>query len=87
MVLDARDRGRPILSSDEPRVYAICHIDLTGTDWSNECRGRTKIDSLRAEPVSEICRLDTRIDGPDRELRTDLDVRERLAALEARRSP
>jgi len=46
----------------------------------------TKIDSLRGETVSmkgallaEIRRLDVRIDGVDRELR------ERLAALEARR--
>jgi len=44
-----------------------------------------KIDSLRNELVSEIRRLDTRIDGVDRELRTAIDLRERLAALEARR--
>jgi uncharacterized protein Yka (UPF0111/DUF47 family) len=44
-----------------------------------------KIDSLRHELVSEIRRLDARIDGVDRELRTAIDVRERLAALEARR--
>jgi hypothetical protein len=45
-----------------------------------------KIDSLRHELVSEIRRLDARIDGVDRELRTAIDVRERLAALEARRA-
>lgn len=44
-----------------------------------------KIDGLRAELVAEIRRLDTRIDGLDRELRTAIDIRERLAALEARR--
>lgn len=51
-----------------------------------------KIDSLRTETVSmkgellaEIRRLDARIDGVDRELRTAIDIRERLAALEARR--
>lgn len=44
-----------------------------------------KIDGLRGELVAEIRRLDTRIDGVDRELRTAIDVRERLAALEARR--
>ena len=44
-----------------------------------------KIDSLRHELVSEIRRLDARIDGVDRELRTAIDVRDRLAALEARR--
>ena len=52
-----------------------------------------KVDSLRVEMgymkgelVAEIRRLDTRIDGVDRELRTAIDIRERLAALEARRS-
>lgn len=45
----------------------------------------TKIDSLRAEIVSEIRRVDTRIDALDREIRTAIDIRERLAALEARR--
>jgi len=34
----------------------------------------------------DIQRLDQKIDGIDRELRTALDVRERLDALEARRS-
>jgi hypothetical protein len=59
-----------------------------------DARLSTKIDSLRGEMVSEIRRLDTRIDGLDarigsldRELRTAIDIRERLAALEARRSP
>ena len=52
-----------------------------------------KIDSLRTEFTVEIRRVDTRIDGVntridglDRELRTAIDIRERLAALEARRS-
>ena len=44
-----------------------------------------KIDSMKGELVAEIRRLDTRIDGVDRELRTAIDIRERLAALEARR--
>ena len=59
-----------------------------------EGRLTTRIDSLRTETVSlkgerlaEIRRLDTRIDGVDRELRTAIDIRERLAALEARRGP
>ena len=43
--------------------------------------------SLGAELVAEIRRVDARIDGVDRELRTAIDVRERLAALEARRTP
>ena len=57
-----------------------------------DVRLTTKIDSLRTETVSlkgellaEIRRVDIRIDGVDRELRTAIDVRERLAALEARR--
>jgi len=45
----------------------------------------TRIDSLRNEVISEIGRLDARIDGVDRELRAAIDIRERLAALEARR--
>jgi hypothetical protein len=58
-----------------------------------DARLTIKIDALRTETVSmkgellaEIRRLDTRMDGMDRELRTAIDVRERLAALEARRS-
>ena len=43
-----------------------------------------KIDSMRGELVAEIRRVDARIDGVDRELRTAIDVRERLASLEAR---
>jgi len=46
---------------------------------------RTETISLKGEVIAEIRRLDTRIDGLDRELRTAIDIRERLAALEARR--
>ena len=46
-----------------------------------------KIDSVKSELLSEIRRVDTRIDGLDREVRTAIDIRERLAALEARRGP
>ena len=42
--------------------------------------------SMKNELISEIRRVDVRIDGVDRELRTAVDIRERLAALEARRS-
>lgn len=48
---------------------------------------RTEVVSMRGELLAEIRRLDARIDGVDRELRTAIDVRERLAALEARRVP
>src|SRR5262249_60884034 len=51
-----------------------------------------KIEALRTELVAEIRRVDTRIDGVDvriegldHQLRTAIDIRERLAALEARR--
>ncbi len=51
-----------------------------------------RITSLRTELLSEIRRVDTRIegvnsriDGVDRNLQIAIDVRERLAALEARR--
>jgi hypothetical protein len=57
-----------------------------------DIRLNIKIDGLRAEMIStrnelisEIRRLDTRIDGVDRELHAAIDIRERLAALEARR--
>jgi chromosome segregation ATPase len=46
---------------------------------------RSEMGSLRAELVAEIRRVDSRIDGFDRELKTAIDIRERLAALEARR--
>jgi hypothetical protein len=45
---------------------------------------RSEMGSLRSELIAEIRRVDTRIDGLDRELRTAIDIRERLAALEAR---
>ena len=47
---------------------------------------RTETVSMKGELIAEIRRLDTRIDGMDRELRTAIDIRERLAALEARRT-
>jgi len=43
--------------------------------------------SMKNELLAEIRRVDVRIDSMDRELRTAIDIRERLAALEARRSP
>jgi hypothetical protein len=46
---------------------------------------RSEMGSLRGELVAEIRRVDGRIDGLDRELKTAIDVRECLAALEARR--
>ena len=43
-----------------------------------------KVESAKNELLSEIRRLDTRIDSLDRELKTAMDVRERLIALEAK---
>ena len=68
-------------------------IDALGDKVDDlDVRLTTKIDSLRTETISlkgeliaEIRRVDVRIGGVDRELRTAIDVRERLAALEARR--
>jgi hypothetical protein len=42
--------------------------------------------SMKNELISEIRRVDIRIDSVDRELRVAIDIRERLAALEARRA-
>lgn len=54
---------------------------------------RTEMGSMKGELIAEIRRVDTRIDGVDtrletleREVRIAMDVRERLAALAARRS-
>lgn len=43
-----------------------------------------KIDSMKAEMLSELRRLDTRLDSLERELKLAIDIRERLAALEAK---
>jgi hypothetical protein len=48
---------------------------------------RTEMVSMKGELLAEVRRLDVRIAGVDRELQTAIDVRERLAALEARRAP
>ena len=45
---------------------------------------RTETVSMKGELIAEIRRVDVRIDSVDRELRVAIDVRERLAALEAR---
>jgi len=49
-----------------------------------DARLTVKIAAVRNEMIAEIRRVDTRTEGVDRELRTAIDVRERLAALEAR---
>jgi len=49
-----------------------------------DARLTVKIDAVRNEMIVEIRRVDTRIEGVDRELRTAIDIRERLAAFETR---
>ena len=48
---------------------------------------RTETISMKNELLAEIRRLDSRLDSVDRELHTAIEVRERLAALEARQRP
>ena len=45
-----------------------------------------KLGFVKGELVAEIRRVDGRMDGVEHELRVAIDIRERLAALEARRS-
>jgi len=45
---------------------------------------KTEILSMKAELLAEIRRLDARVDSLDRELKTAIEIRERLVALEAR---
>jgi predicted nucleic acid-binding Zn-ribbon protein len=68
-------------------------VGLNDKFYDLDVRLSTRLDALRTETVSlkgellaEIRRLDARMDGMDRELRSAIDIRERLAALEARRS-
>ena len=43
-----------------------------------------KADIPHTETISEIRPLDTRLDSPERELKLGIEIRERLAALEAK---
>ena len=72
-------------------VNASLSAKIDGVDTKvNALRNETL--SMKAELLAEIRRLDGRIDGVearigglDRQLQTAIDIRERLAALEARR--
>src|SRR3990170_4220675 len=85
----------PELSALRGDIHVLDH-KIVGLDQKidgADARLTVKIDALRTETVSlkgelmaEIRRLDTRLDGMDRELGTAIDIRERLAALEARRA-
>lgn len=43
-----------------------------------------KIDSTKNELLAEIKRVDSRMEGLEREVRVSLEIRERLAAIEAK---
>ncbi len=91
----ARGHRRPDQVGDSDIVAPALHeirgeIHATRADIQ---RVEQKIDGIdqrlgymKGEILAEIRRLDARIDGVDHELRTAIDIRERLAALEARRS-
>ena len=90
---DMRVLDQRLLAVDQKLTQKLEAVDqkLTQKIDAVEANLTTRIDSLRTETVSlkgevlaEIRRLDTRIDGVDRELRIAIDIRERLAALEAR---
>ena len=94
--IDAVDQKlvQKIDAVDQKLTQKIDAVDqkLTQKIDSLDTRLTVRLDALRSETVSmkaerlaEIRRVDTRIDGVDRELRTAIDIRERLATLEARR--
>jgi hypothetical protein len=72
---------------DQKLVGLDQKIDGVDTRLSIKLDGcRSEMGSMKSELLAEIRRLDARIDAVDRELRTAIDIRERLAALEGRRS-
>jgi flagellar capping protein FliD len=95
MHADIRRLDQKIDGVDTGLSHKIDGVDarLSARIDNMDTRLGDKIDSLAAqmghmkgEPIAEIRRVDARIDGVDRELRTAIDIRERLAALEARRA-
>ena len=76
-----------------PEIHAL-RSDIRRADAKidhGDARLTNKIDALAAqvghmkgELIAEIRRVDVRIDGVERGLRVAIDIRERLAALEAR---
>ncbi len=62
-------------------------IDNVDARLTNKLDGLgAQVGHMKGELIAEIRRVDVRIDGVERELRVAIDIRERLAALEARRS-
>ena len=95
MHADIRRLDQKIDGVDTGLSHKIDGVDarLSARIDNMDTRLGDKIDSLAAqmghmkgELIAEIRRVDVRIDGVDRELRTAIDIRERLAALEARRA-
>lgn len=74
-----------ITALDQKLEHKIITLDqrVDGLDG----RVMIKLDAMKTELISEIRRVDTRIDAVERELHIAIDVRERLAALEACRTP
>jgi flagellar capping protein FliD len=95
MHADIRRLDQKIDGVDTRLSHKIDGVDarLSEKIGNLDARLSDRIDSLAAqmshmkgELIAEIRRVDARIDGVDRELRTAIDIRERLAALEARRA-
>ena len=95
MHADIRRLDQKIDGVDTGLSHKIDGVDarLSARIDNMDTRLGDKIDSLAAqmghmkgELIAEIRRVDARIDGVDRDLRTAIDIRERLAALEARRA-
>ena len=73
------------LRSDIRRIdEKIDHVDARLTSKVDALGAQ--VGHMKGELIAEIRRVDIRIDGVERELRVAIDIRERLAALEARRA-
>src|SRR5688572_12434792 len=99
--LDARLMGKidavdgRLASAIDTMDVRLTSLDARFTDKLEtlDARVTDKVDGLiaqmghmKGELIAEIRRVDVRIDSMDRELRVAIDIRERLAALEARRA-
>jgi len=78
------ERSRPRAPISERIDEKVESLDARLTDKLDALGAQ--MGHMKGELIAEIRRLDARIDGVDRELRTAIDIRERLAALEARRA-
>ena len=84
---DAQRPGRDIqrlegrITGLESKI-AVLQAKIEATDAKVSVR--TEMISMKNELLAEIRQLHGRFDGVDRELRIAIEVRERIAALEAR---